>query len=365
MKPGSLISLLMLLLLQAFPGETEAQDNLQNASYELPTATFAEVGMDEDTIQTLLGLASEASPPDLRGIVVIKDGKLVIEEYYNTFWRRTIHDIRSAGKSITALLLGIAIDQGLIEDVEQPVYGFFSQEKYDYEITDEHRKIKIKHLLTMSSGLDADTDDGDTPGNAGNWMGLEDWVTHLLNVPMAFETGSKWVYTDACSMLIGAIIEETSGMNLEAFADKHLFGPLGIAEYYWYKSPKGQTAASGNLYLSTLDFAKLGYLIVNKGKWGEQQLISESWIEAVCKKRIPLPDYYNESHYGYFWYIGEREVEGKSYRYVAASGNGGNKIYALPDENLLVCVTNSAYGQGYGHGRAWRTFGFVLRSLEK
>ena len=140
----------------------------------------------------------------------------------------------------------------------------------------------------MSSGLDADTDNSDSPGHAVHWVAENNWVEHALNLPMAFNSGEKWVYNDICAMLTGAIIQEVSGKNLAEFAEEHLFTPLGIKEYYWYTGPNNRTGAMGNLYITVLDFAKIGWLVSNKGKWNGQQIISEKWISEISKKHLDL-----------------------------------------------------------------------------
>ena len=340
----------------------EAQDIINNST-NLPRASLDAVGMEQDTIQTLIRLLNESEKRDFRGMVVIKNNKLVLEEYFHTYWRATIHDIRSAGKSITALLLGIAIDQGLIKDVEQPVFDFFPKYKLTTPPTEEHLAIKIKHLLMMSSGMDADSDDANSPGNAGQWMGGDDWMKYALNVPMKFEPGSRWVYNDICAMLTGAIIEEVTGKKLADFAEEYLFDPLGIEEYYWYTGPQNRTGAAGNLYLSTFDFAKFGLLVLNKGKYNGQQVISEKWIGEILQPRIDLPTDYFPEKYGYFWYISEIEINGKTCGYYFASGSGGNYILIVPGHDLVIALASSAYGPGHGHSRSRSIFRFILRSI--
>ena len=138
--------------------------------------------------------------------------------------------------------------------------------------------------------MDADSDDGNAPGNAGNWRGGDQWVETILSLERVFPPGKKWVYADACAVLCGAIIQQTSGMTLSAFADKHVFQPLGIRDYYWYKNAAGVTGAAGNLYLRNLDFAKLGLLLSNKGEWQGQQLFSEKWAAALVKPQLEISE---------------------------------------------------------------------------
>ncbi|MEL7246805.1 MAG: serine hydrolase [Bacteroidota bacterium] len=362
MKISSLFSVAILLFSQFLFAQTDNSDPLRPPLADLPTVDPASVGLDGDAIQASLWMVDAEPSTDLRGVVVIKDGKLVVEEYYNTFWRGNIHDIRSAGKSITAVLMGIAIHQGLVKSVDESVYSFFPPEKYSYRATEAHRNIKIKHLLTMSTGMDADTDDWESPGNAGQWIARGDWLRYVLNLPMKFTSGERWVYNDAAALLTGAIIEETSGMSLAAFAEKNLFGPLGIEEYYWLSDATGRTGGMGNLYIGALDFAKIGLLVLNEGTWQEERLLSKDYITALSKEQIYDP---NNGSYGYMWYLDEATIGNKTYPVFYASGNGGNRLFVIPEEDLVVSVQSSAYGYRYGHRRAWNIMRMVLLASQK
>lgn len=355
-----------LLTSTACIGQGDLIDNLKQPIPHLPEADLASVKMNQDTIAKMIQLINSTPPNDFRGLVVIKDNKLVVEEYFNTYWRETIHDIRSAGKSITALLLGIAIDKGLVKSTEQSIYDFFPSSKFTQPKKDGHQDIKIKHLLAMSSGLSADDNDDNSPGGTGNWLTNDNWVNFAISLPMIFTPGERYVYNDVCPMLVGAIIEEASGKKLSDFAKENLFSPLGIREFYWYTAPNGRTGPMGNLYISTLDFAKLGQLVLNKGEWQGKKIISSTWISEIFKTRsdISKDDPFAKS-YGYFWFATTKVVNGKTFECIYASGNGGNLLFIVPSENLVVSLMSSAYGQGYGHRRSRNIFDYVLKSLNK
>lgn len=331
----------------------------------LPAMSWEDAGFNLDTLDALIPIMDDFQQKDFRGLVVIKDNKAVIEWYYNTFWRTSILDIRSAGKSITSLLLGVAIKEGLVQNLDQDVYSFFSKEKYP-AMNEDYKKIKLKHLLDMSSGLDADSDDGETPGNAGQWMGKEEWVEYLLSVPLANQPGEKWVYADINAVLIGAIIEEKSGMSLKDFAKEKVFDPLGITEFYWYTNAANQTGAAGNLYLSTLAFAKLGVLVANEGKWGDEQIVSADYIEKLLERKAFDLSGFNSlaDSYGMLWYKTQRTFNGKEIDYLWASGNGGNHLVVVPEENMVIALTSTAYGYWYGHTRARAILTMLLNALE-
>ncbi len=347
-------------------GQGDLTDKLKQPIPDLPRTDLTSVKMSQDTIAKLIQTINSNPPNDFRGLVVIKDNKLVVEEYFNTYWRETIHDIRSAGKSVTSLLLGIAIDRGLVISTEQSIYYFFPSPKFIRPDKDGHQDIKIKHLLAMSSGLSADDNDENSAGSTGNWLTNDNWVNFAISLPMSFAPGQKYVYNDVCPMLVGAIIEEASGKKLSDFAVENLFTPLGIREFYWYTASNGRTGPMGNLYLSALDFAKLGQLIINKGQWQGKKIVSSTWINEISKKRFDISkDDPFANSYGYFWFTMTKEVNGKKYDCIYASGNGGNLLFVVPSENLVVSLISSAYGQGYGHLRSHNIFEYVLKSLNK
>lgn len=332
----------------------------------LPAISPEAAGFNRDSINALDDTISNFQQRDYIALMVIKDQKIVLEYYYNQFWRNHIHDIRSAGKSITALLLGVAIEEGLVQNLDQDVYSFFPKDKYP-SVNEGYKKVKLIHLLNMVSGLDADSDNTDTPGNAGQWIAKAEWLNYLLSIPLAQEPGEHWVYADINAVLIGAIIEETSGMSLRDFAEQKVFDPLGIKEFYWYTNAANQTGAAGNLYLSALDFAKLGLLVANKGKWGKAQLADYNYMHRLLNENSPSIGNYNPlaDGYGMLWYRSKRKFGTKEVNYLWASGNGGNHLVIVPEENMVIAMTSGAYGNWFPHTRAYYILGKVVQALEK
>ncbi len=338
---------------------------LNQQNLELPTTSLEEAGFKKDSIENIINLIHETPHKDLRGLVVIKDGHIVIEEYFNTFWRNSINDIRSAGKSVTALLLGIAIKEGLIKNIDQNVYSLFSKIK-NPSINEEYKKIKLKHLLDMSSGLDADSDDPSSIGQAGNWIAKDDWKEYLLNVPLKSDPGETFVYADINPLLIGLAIEEASGMSLKDYAQEKLFAPLGISQFYWYTNAANQTGAAGNLYITALDFAKIGMIIINEGKWESQQIIEPSYINLIISsENSAIADSWPwVDSYGMFWYKKAGVFNGKKRNYIYGSGLGGNHLIVLTKEKLVIAITSSAYGQPYQHGRSYAIMEKIFNAYE-
>ena len=341
------------------------QDKLKNPVSDLPATSLKEAGFNVDSIQNLLRFIEDTPPNDFRGVVVIKNNQIVIEEYFSTYWRNTIHDIRSAGKSITAMLLGVAMKDGLVRSLDQDVYSFFPKNKYP-SVNEDYKKITLRHLLNMSSGLDADSDNSDTFGHAVNWIAKEDWKDYILNVPVSTLPGEKWVYADINALLIGAVIEETSGMSLKDFAKVKLFDPLGIRDFYWYTNAADQTGAAGNLYLRTLDFAKLGVLISDQGKWNSNQIMDLKYVKELIGSEVFNISDYNPfaDAYGLMWYKSHGNFGGKDIDYLFASGNGGNHLIVIPGKELVIALTSSAYGQRYAHRRSYNIMSKILAALK-
>ena len=332
----------------------------------IPAVSPADAGFNKDSINALTDTISKFRQRDFRGLIVIKDNKIVLENYYNTFWRNHIHDIRSAGKSITAMLLGVAIKDGLVKNLEQDVYSFFPKKKYP-SIHEDYKKVKLIHLLNMVSGLDADSDNPKTMGSEGKWIAKDEWLSYLLSVPLSNEPGKKWVYADINAVLIGAIIEEKSGMSLRDYAKQKVFEPLEIKEFYWYTNASNQTGAAGNLYISTLDFAKLGLLVANKGKWGNKQLADNDYMNRLLSEHSSAIGDYNPlaDEYGMLWYRTKRKFGDNEINYLWASGNGGNHLVVVPEENMVIAMTSGAYGNWYPHTRAYFILSKIFQALKK
>lgn len=344
--------------------QPNSSNPLRRPIEELPVVSWEEVGFNQDSIETLIGLIETTDHPDFRGMVVIKDNQLVIEEYFTTYWRNTVHDIRSAGKSVTAILLGIAIKDGLVENLDQDIHSFL-KEKYP-NINPDYQQIRLRDLLNMASGLDADTDDPGTTGRAPNWIALDNWRDYTLQIPLTEAPGKRWVYADINPVLIGAVIEEATGMSLRDYAVEKLFKPLNIEQVYWYTNVSNQTGAAGNLYLTTLDFAKIGLLVCDEGRWNGRQLVDPDYIKEIMTSEVfdlrdnnPYADYY-----GLLWYKSHRSFGDKTIDYLFASGSGGNHLIVIPKMNMVIALTSSAYGPYHGHGRSFAIMSKIFMALE-
>lgn len=324
--------------------------------------TLEEVGMDQKLVaSTIVDFAFANSANDMRSIIVARDGKLVVEQYLGTYREETVHDIRSAGKSVTGALVGVAVDQGIINDVDDPVMKYFDDDAELRRLGKGKGEITIEQVINMASGLHADADNPDSPGHEGKMIASEDFLKFVLGIPVVMSPGEQYVYNSANAYLAGAVIEKATGKTLSAFADDNLFGLLGITNYHWTKGPKGTTYAMGGLYMTGRDFAKIGALYLNDGAWDGKQVLSKKWVEATKKSKFELDIAGLQTGYSRLWLHGQRVVDGKTYNVYFASGNGGNTLAVVPALDMVVAIQQSAYGQGSAH---YRSFAIIDRFIQ-
>lgn len=285
----------------------------------------------------------------ITSIVVIKKGELLIEEYFNNANRDSLHDTRSVGKSFASTMMGIAIDEGHIENENVTLADYYDLKSFD-NYTESKSKVTLKSLLTMSSGFVGDDDDYDSPGNEENMYPTKDWVKFTLDLPMdpKKEIGKDYDYFTAGVVVLGDVIHKSVPEGLVAYSDKKLFEPLGIEKYKWQYTPTNVGNTAGGLQLRSLDYAKFGQLYKNNGKWQNQQLISENWVEKSLSKLVTQP--YNESSfYGYLFWNRIYTVNGNDYEVSFSTGNGGNKIFIFKDIPFIIVITAQAYNLPYAH----------------
>jgi len=305
-------------------------------------------GIDGKALEAFFASLAAEPHKNLKGIVILRHGALVAESYFNGDDASTLHDIRSATKSITATLMGIAIDRGMVKSVDDSIASYLPHLPRDGK-----EKIRIRDLLNMRSGLDANDDDPTSPGNETRLDASTDWMKSVYAVPMRTLPGKQYIYVSINAFLAGAIIENASLMPLDQFAFRNLFSPLGIDQYQWRHVPIARTTGQGNLEITTRDEAALGQLFLDKGRYDHRQIVSPAWVEQCLASQVPISavDPYADS-YGYMWYTKTESVGDRSILVHFASGNGGNKFYLVPSLNLVVAITSSAYNQHYGQERS-------------
>jgi CubicO group peptidase (beta-lactamase class C family) len=307
----------------------------------LSTSNLASSGLDVSLLTNMMDKVVDGTYPNVHSILIIKDGKLVFEEYFYQYTRDSVHELRSATKSFVSALAGIALDKQFIKSKTEPVLSYFPEYTLGNN-SDAKKKITIENLLTNQSGFDCDISNDASKGNETKMGYSNDWVKFTLDLPMIDTPGGKGMYCSGNVIVAGRIIEKATGMPLPQFAEKYLFTPMGIKQYYWKFKPDPSSAEDFcQVYLRPRDMAKFGLLYLNKGKWQGKQLISEDWINASLSKHSTIQGV----QYGYLWWIKYLDADGVRYYGKAAQGNGGQKIYIWEDLNLITVITGGNYNQ--------------------
>jgi CubicO group peptidase (beta-lactamase class C family) len=305
--------------------------------------------INEPELQRRLDELRTSGSGGMDGVVVVRNDRLVAEAYFNGYARDTQHDMRSVTKSFTASLAGIAIEKGLItldDTLAQHITRFAEFDNMD----DRKRSIRTVHVLNMQTGLDCDDGRDSSPGNESYMYRHDDWIKYLLSVPMQADPGTLTSYCSGAVTVLGSIIALRSGQKLEDFAAENLLNPLNMASVRWLHSPLGVTNASSAIQLRPRDAAKFGSLFLNGGRWYGTQVVPEAWVERSAQKFTAI----RGEGYGWLWWKSFYTVRGVVQPGMYASGNGGNFIFVLPSERLVVVITASNYnrnGPSYGFFR--------------
>ena len=263
-------------------------------------------------------------------VIVVNQGTIVREIYYNDFSYSTQFNTYSVTKSFTSALVGIAIDQGIIGSVDDPVVSYFPNATFDHD-SPEKQSVTIRHVLTMTSGFDYGEDPTLAPPVEGSV------ATHVLNSPVTREPGTSWVYDSQAPSILIRIIEIQSNMSLLDFANEYLFDSLGIQEVSWGTDDSGLAYGGFSLYLTSREMAKFGQLFLQEGMWNDEEIISKEWVRESTLDHMPDDVHFVYSvkpsgGYGYLWWT----YDG----FYTASGLHGQRIIVNPSSEYVVVFTS-------------------------
>ena len=368
-KHITILSILLFLLISCKNQDQGSQ--FPTTSWE--TATFEAEGLKKAPFDDLRNGIESGVYGNVDQLLFIKNGKLVFNQsfkndyqkisngksgtlgcgyatcidstvfgdynYYHPYWHpyyqnRQVHTLQSVTKSIASILIGVAIKENAINNTDSKVLDFF--EEYDLSKTDEALKTAtLENLLTMQLGMEWHEIDRpiDSTNTTGQLEASTDWIQFTLNQPMDTTPGTKWVYNSGASHLMSGIIKKATGLYMDKYAEKHLFTPLGIENYYWKKTPAGFPDTEGGLFLEAQDLAKIGYLMLNNGAWDGKQIISPDWAKTSISKHV---EFDNERGYGYQWW---REDQG-GVEIWAGRGFGGQYLLVFPEYESIAVVNS-------------------------
>ena len=294
-------------------------------------------------------------------ILVARHGKLVFEDYLDGS-TSTLRDTRSATKSVTSILIGIAIDKGLLSGVDAKVMSFFPDKQPVKNPDPRKEKITVEDFLTMSSLLECDDNNQFSTGNEERMYLTEDYVKFTLDLPIkGFPSrdtkpedspyGRSFCYCTAGTATLGGVLERATRMKVPEFADNYLFGPLGITDTQWPPTPSGLVMTGGGLRMNSRDLLKLGQLYLDKGVWKGSQVVSKQWVENSTKPhaRVQDTEYVTDTEYGYLWWLKSFGTKGKQFRSFNMLGNGGNKVSVFPDLDMVAVLTSSFFNNRAAH----------------
>jgi CubicO group peptidase (beta-lactamase class C family) len=325
------ISIFVCLLLSACFSQPQpvSDGSLMNSNTPWPTrgwqfAKLADQGLDPDYFEQMQAFI-EQNQLDLHSLLVVRHGYLVFEQYGADFNANKTHNQYSVTKSVVSTLVGIAIDQGYIPGLEEPVLRLLP----DRTVNNVDRRkpaITLENVLTMTSGFD--WQEGDPAFNA--LYNSPDWVQYMLEMPMVAEPGSRFLYCSGCSHLLTGILAQTTGQNVAKFAKDNLFQPLGITNYAWDTGSQQIPVGGWGLYLTPRDMAKIGYLYLMRGQWAGNQIVSTDWIDRSTRLQIETG---GNLGYGYQWWIYPR------YDAYTALGRYGQTIFVIPQADMVIVAT--------------------------
>ncbi len=297
-----------------------------------------EVGMDSEKLQLVYEYAAN---PSIRthGVIIIKDGYIVGEAYFGGWSRSLRHESYSVAKSFTSALIGIALDRGLIGSVNDEVSQYYSQWQRPGTPAAKQR-ITIRHLLTMTAGLEwqendyyGENSEDDIPRLYRE--GVVDFIEYVLEKPVAAEPGTRWYYSSGESLLLSGIIEAAAGRTVLGFAEEHLFAPLGISSFAWEHDPAGHTITAWGLGLTVRDYAKFGYLFLREGEWEGQRVVSADWVRESTDAISDTLD-----HYGYLWWLphaySSYRDAGVTEQSFMAMGIYVQRIIVIPEDGIVA-----------------------------
>lgn len=321
------------------------------ATEDWPVADAHAVGLSAPRLASLEQSVQAGDFKQVTSVLLARNGKLAYEHYFDKEGREGLRNTRSATKTVTGLLVGIAIDQGLLPGVSAKVLDFFSDKQPLQNPDPRKAQITIEDFLTMSSLLECDDENQFSRGNEERMYLVEDWVKFTLDLPIRgfadwvtkpddSPYGRSWSYCTAGPTTLGPLLERATKKRVPDFARDSLFDPMRIDRVKWQFQPLGAAMTGGGLLLRSRDLLKLGQLLLNGGTWNGRRIISADWI---ARSTSPHANAREDTDYGYLLWLPTFHSGGRDFKGFAMYGTGGNKVYVFPPQNLVVVVTTTNY----------------------
>ncbi len=315
------------------------------------TATPDSVGVSTKPLADMATAIRGGEFKKIGSVLIARRGKLVYEDYFDGD-ASTLRDTRSATKSITGTLIGIAIGEKKLSGVDERVLLLLPEHARKLQNPDPRKdKITVEEFLTMSSPLECDDWNDASRGNEERMYLVEDWAQFILDLPIRGRMhvgeqvepppyGRFFSYCTGGVFTLSEVLQKATGMKTDRYAHEKLFVPLGINDEQWVYSPLNIPQTGGGLRLTSRDLLKIAQLYLNGGTWGGKRIVDESWVRTSTRPHARIDD---ETEYGYLWWLKAFKSAGKSYPAFFMSGNGGNKVAAFPGLDITVVITSTNY----------------------
>jgi CubicO group peptidase (beta-lactamase class C family) len=314
------------------------------------TESPSAVGFNAARLSQAISDVSAGRYGSMHGVLVVRFGYLVAEHY--DAWDQTrAHTMQSVTKSVTSLLFGIARAKlaASAGNLDRPVLDVFKKYSSVANVDERKRALTLRHLMTMRTSMDFwEQPYAGSPLDQMN-RSTDDWVKFVLDRPMTGTPGSMWAYNSGAAIAMGGVIRELTGTNVDEFARRELFEPIGASGETWFKSPfDGLPHCGGGLNLKAQDLARVGYLVLRHGRWGDREIVPRAWLDSTT---APVtrgnPVFFSNygSAYGYFWWLFPTRRGGTDAGIIAASGSGGQWLFVIPSLDVVVAIV-AADGNG-------------------
>ncbi|MFZ0545670.1 MAG: serine hydrolase [Candidatus Promineifilaceae bacterium] len=338
------------------------------------TADADSAGFSIERLEAMGGAIQSGEFQNITSVLIARHGKLVYEGYFDDLGADGLRNTRSATKTVTGMLLGIAIDKGLLSGVEAPILSFFP-DKRPLQYPDPRKEnITVEDFLTMSSLLECDDWNEFSRGNEERMYLIEDWIKFTLDLPIkgfpAWMTkpedapyGRSFSYCTAGVVTLGGVLERATKMPVPDFAQENLFAPLGVKQATWQFLPLGTAMTGGGLELQSRDLLKLGQLYLNGGLWNGNRLISEEWVRRSTHPHVEIDE---ETEYGYLWWLKTFTAGEKQHPSYYMTGTGGNKVFVFPEAKMVAVITTTNFRVRGAHQLSDQLLtDYILASIER
>ena len=316
-------------------------------------ASASSAGLSTERLQAMETAIRAGEYKKIGSIMIARHGKLVYESYFDGSDATALRETRSATKSVTDILVGIAIDKGFLSGVDATVLSFFPDKQPVQNPDPRKAKITVEDFLTMSSLLECDDENNFSRGNEERMYIMEDWIQFTLDLPIKgfapwvkkpkdSAYGRSFSYCTAGVSTLGGVLERAAKTPAPEFAMKNLFVPLGIEKVDWKYSSLGLAQTGGGLGFLSRDLLKLGQLYLNGGVWNGGRIVSEAWVKSSTQPHVRVEDQ-PDTEYGYLWWLRKFKSGEKSYAAFCMLGNGGNKVAVFPALDMVVVLTSTNY----------------------